>query len=190
MKMARAFLASIPLALVLVAAVIVPVAVTPGSFGFHGWPEPPQELAREAPVVVQVAEQPAPAPRRDSENSKSSAATGRPVLVASAPEAPARKPRRRPAPAAPGAQTPTGSPAPATPAAPEQVAQLPGVPPVRDVVPAVPAAAPPVFQARSEAASDDAEDGRRKHGGKRGHGLRRQAGAKWSRGHKNRREGR
>ncbi len=178
MKMARAFLASIPLALVLVAAVVVPVAVTPGSFGFHGWPEPPQELAREAPLVVQVADRPAPAATpRALKHSKSSA----PVLVAAAPPAPERKPSRRPVATTPAAQTPTRSPAPATPAAPdapEQLAQVPEVPPVRDVVPAVPVAVPPVFQARSDAAPGKAGKVRRKRGGKwaQVHGKKRREG--------------
>ena len=57
--MARAFIASVALALVLVAAVVVPVAVTPGSFGFNQWPEPSQSLVSEAPLVVQVADDPA-----------------------------------------------------------------------------------------------------------------------------------
>ena len=35
MRMARAFIAAVPLALVLVASLVVPVALTPGTFGFH-----------------------------------------------------------------------------------------------------------------------------------------------------------
>lgn len=36
--MARAFLASVPLAVVVVAALVVPLAVIPGTFGFDRWP--------------------------------------------------------------------------------------------------------------------------------------------------------
>jgi hypothetical protein len=50
MRMARAFIASVPLAVVLVAAVIVPVAVTPGTFGFKSWPMSPREKVTDRPV--------------------------------------------------------------------------------------------------------------------------------------------
>jgi hypothetical protein len=38
MRMARAFIASVPLGIVLVAALVVPLAVIPGTFGFQSWP--------------------------------------------------------------------------------------------------------------------------------------------------------
>src|SRR5438128_2638167 len=38
MRMARAFIASVPLGIVLVAALVVPLLVIPGTFGFEGWP--------------------------------------------------------------------------------------------------------------------------------------------------------
>jgi hypothetical protein len=61
MRMARAFMASVPLALVLVAALVVPLAVTPGTFGFHSWPTSHGEQVTDRPVraaapSVQVAE--------------------------------------------------------------------------------------------------------------------------------------
>src|SRR3954454_22537778 len=59
MRMARAFIASVPLAVVLVAAFLVPLAVIPGTFAFHGWPKSQAEqvterAVRETPRVVQV----------------------------------------------------------------------------------------------------------------------------------------
>src|SRR3954469_202423 len=38
MRMARAFIASVPLAIVLVAALVVPLTVIPGTFAFQSWP--------------------------------------------------------------------------------------------------------------------------------------------------------
>jgi hypothetical protein len=66
MKMARAFMASIPLALALVAAVAVPIALTPGTFGFHRWPADRAHGITDRPVRIapeQVAHLPARAPR-------------------------------------------------------------------------------------------------------------------------------
>jgi len=51
MRMAKALLASIPLGLVLVAAVVVPVALTPGTFGYHRWPTPKAAQVADRPVV-------------------------------------------------------------------------------------------------------------------------------------------
>lgn len=58
--MARAFLASIPLAVVLVAALVVPLAVTPGTFGFHSWPtahsaQVTERAVSQAPRSIEVA---------------------------------------------------------------------------------------------------------------------------------------
>src|SRR4051794_16714349 len=52
MRMARAFLASIPLGVVLVAALVVQLAVIPGSFGFHDWPTARAEQVSEHSVRV------------------------------------------------------------------------------------------------------------------------------------------
>src|SRR5436305_14908655 len=38
MRTARAFIASVPLAIILVAALVVPLTVIPGTFGFDSWP--------------------------------------------------------------------------------------------------------------------------------------------------------
>src|SRR3954471_19565577 len=54
MRMARAFMASIPLAVVLVAALVVPLAVTPGTFGFHSWPTSRGEQVTDRPVRESV----------------------------------------------------------------------------------------------------------------------------------------
>ena len=43
-------MASVPLAVVLVAALVVPLAVTPGTFGFHSWPTSRGEQVSERPV--------------------------------------------------------------------------------------------------------------------------------------------
>jgi hypothetical protein len=148
MKMARAFIASVPLALVLVAAVIVPVALTPGSFGFHGWTQRPQQLAVETPVVVQVAEQPAVTRTR--------AVAVPPAVVRRAPAAPkeAPAPRRgnRPGPPrAPAAATPDAAPSP-------ELAQDPASSPPPATAPAVPLlpVAPP--QVKVEAPTTPVQD--------------------------------
>jgi hypothetical protein len=57
MKMARAFVASVPLAIVAVAALVVPLMVIPGSFGFQSWPKSFGGQVSEHRVEV------APAPR-------------------------------------------------------------------------------------------------------------------------------
>src|SRR6478752_914070 len=72
MRMARAFIASVPLAIVSVAALVVPLAAIPGTFGFDRWPSSRGEriTARQVrlapPKVAVVAVRPrvaVPAPR-------------------------------------------------------------------------------------------------------------------------------
>src|SRR3954464_12182155 len=53
MRMARAFIASVPMAVVLVAAVVVPLAVIPGTFGFKAWPSSHGERISESRVQEQ-----------------------------------------------------------------------------------------------------------------------------------------
>src|SRR4051812_46088727 len=57
MRMARAFIASVPLAIVAVAALVVPLMVIPGTFSFQGWPKSLGGTVSEHQVDV------APAPR-------------------------------------------------------------------------------------------------------------------------------
>ena len=45
--MARAFIASVPMGIVLVAALVVPLAVIPGTFGFQRWPSSRGERVTE-----------------------------------------------------------------------------------------------------------------------------------------------
>lgn len=52
MRMARAFIASVPLAVVLVAALVVPLTVIPGTFGFESWPTSPGGKVTESQVEV------------------------------------------------------------------------------------------------------------------------------------------
>jgi hypothetical protein len=48
--MARAFIASVPLAIVVVAALVVPLLVIPGTFGFEGWPTSPPSTVTDRVV--------------------------------------------------------------------------------------------------------------------------------------------
>src|SRR3954449_9320900 len=72
MRMARAFIASVPMGIVLVAALVVPLAVIPGTFGFDRWPASRGERVTERQVrlappkvaVVKVDPRPAPEARR------------------------------------------------------------------------------------------------------------------------------
>src|SRR4051812_30776864 len=87
MRMARAFIASVPMGIVLVAALVVPLTVIPGTFGFDSWPSSPvdrvtEQQIRVAPPKVDVV---AVRPRRD-------VPARHPVLVA------ARRQPSRPAP--------------------------------------------------------------------------------------------
>jgi hypothetical protein len=51
--MAKALIAAIPLGLGLVAAVVVLLAISPGSFGFDSWPSSPAAPPRENAVVIE-----------------------------------------------------------------------------------------------------------------------------------------
>ena len=108
--MARAFIASVPLAIVLVAALVVPLAVIPGTFGFDSWPSSRGARVTESQVRL-------PAPSVDVVAVRPRKVERRPVLVAAGP-VPARPvpattvalavtPRR-----APIAHVPTPSPQP------------------------------------------------------------------------------
>src|SRR3954447_21299804 len=60
MRMARAFIASVPLGVVLVAALVVPLTVIPGTFAFQGWPKSlggkvSEDQVQVAPVPIAVA---------------------------------------------------------------------------------------------------------------------------------------
>jgi hypothetical protein len=84
MRMARAFIASVPMGIVLVAALVVPLSVIPGTFGFDSWPSShgvpvTARQVRLAPPKVEVV---AVRPRR-------AVPEGRPVFVAARPR-PAR----------------------------------------------------------------------------------------------------
>src|SRR5215218_4572100 len=47
MRMAKSFIAAVLLAVALVGAVVVPAALTSGTFGFDAWPEAPTAKARD-----------------------------------------------------------------------------------------------------------------------------------------------
>jgi hypothetical protein len=64
MRMAKAFIASVPLAIVLVAALVVPVALTPGTFGFRSWPSSRGEQISEREVRIAPRRVPVAAPQR------------------------------------------------------------------------------------------------------------------------------
>src|SRR3954454_7147614 len=55
MRMAKAFIAAVPLALALVAAVVVPLAFSAasGTFGFDSWPSSPAAPPRDNAVVIE-----------------------------------------------------------------------------------------------------------------------------------------
>src|SRR3954470_23388793 len=59
MRMARAYIASVPMGVVLVAALVVPLTVIPGTFGFESWPtsrrdQVTEQQVRLAPPKVDV----------------------------------------------------------------------------------------------------------------------------------------
>jgi hypothetical protein len=116
MKMARAFIASIPLALVLVAAVIVPVALIPGTFGFHSWPTATADKVAESPVAVAAVELPVARGGLRQSNHGADTPKPRPVtpqILAAAPVSGRR------APAAPDAAPVPAAPTPVPPASPQ-----------------------------------------------------------------------
>jgi hypothetical protein len=132
MKMARAFMAAIPLAVALVAAVIVPLTLIPGTFGFHGWPSASGghvvatqvDVAPDLPVARGGRVQPSREGERDTVASTRGARSA-PRTLAAAPAS-----GRGPAGSAetalptrahgsgPGDGTSTPAPAPSTPAVP------------------------------------------------------------------------
>src|SRR3954465_435883 len=105
MRMARAFIASVPMGVVLVAALVVPLAVIPGTFGFDRWPSSRGEQVTErqvrlAPPKVDVV---AVRPRRAVPEQQPVLGAARPRPARVAPTvvavAPAPAPRRDPRPA-------------------------------------------------------------------------------------------
>lgn len=143
MKMARAFAASVPLALLLVAAFLVPVALIPGAFGFHAWPK-----SRAAPPHIDAVVLAAPAaerPRAVVLTARAPARTARPRAALPEPRRslPAARPQAsRPRTADTHAAPPARQPAPqavshSTPVQPHQVASAAPASPAQQ-----PAAAP------------------------------------------------
>jgi hypothetical protein len=133
MRMARAFIASVPMGIVLVAALVVPLAVIPGTFGFDRWPSSTgdrvtEQQVRLAPPKVDVV---AVRPRRDVPERQPAlvAARPQPARPASTVVAVAPAPRRTvvrtptPAPTRPDRPQPAPTPAPQQPAAPAPATQ-------------------------------------------------------------------
>lgn len=148
--MARAFTASVPLALVLVASFVVPLALIPGSFGYHRWPSdmgPGERSVRvdsAPPRVVDVEAAPEPAEKRphvtvaSRPERKFSVAdrrsTAEPRGTTTPQQAPPADPPAAPAPSAPSAEDePASAPAPAD--DPPLVAQGPEPGILRDTAP-------------------------------------------------------
>jgi hypothetical protein len=154
--MARAFIAAVPLALVLVAALVVPVALTPGTFGFHQWPAAsPQHVAQDP--LTPAAPVAAGGKRQDGSAAAHGRGDGASRALASARTGHDAAPGRGPA-AGDGRTSTSPAPAPdpaAGPAAPAPSASGPrGVAP--DAGPAAPA--PPELPAPATPA-DGAADG-------------------------------
>jgi hypothetical protein len=157
-------MASIPLAIVLVAALVVPLAVIPGTFGFESWPSARSEQVTERPVrdlptrIAVAKARPAgsahAAARRPATTGATPAAERRPIVavVPSPGPAPGRDASGRDGSGAgPGEPREPAAPAPSTPAsAPDQPSTdstpEPAVedvaPVLRDDAPAVPPAPP------------------------------------------------
>jgi hypothetical protein len=126
--MARAFIASVPMGIVLVAALVVPLAVIPGTFGFDRWPSSRSERITERQVrlappkveVVKVEPRPAPAVRNvvavasvdstPAPRAPVAARAPRRVVLAPAPQKPDPQPRHAPSP--PVHENPPPAPAP------------------------------------------------------------------------------
>src|SRR5947209_6466405 len=148
MRNARPFIASIPLTLVLVAALLVALRATTGAFGFDAWPTSSGAAAAPQPIAVQVpvARQPVSAVVAPVARTHVQAR-----LPARVERVPARTAPVRPVPVPVGASPRSHTPAPAvvrnTPAkpAPEASVQAPTVAPEH---PAQPTAIPQ--QARAE----------------------------------------
>ena len=126
-------MAAVPLALVLVAAVVVPLALIPGNFGFHSWPKATQAQVSDRAVAVDTVPVDGLASARSAASSHTSRppvtaapapdrASGTGTLVAGvrrsapAPAAPRRDAERAPAAAADPQPATTPAPAPAAPA--------------------------------------------------------------------------
>ena len=105
--MARAFIASVPLAVVLVAALVVPLEVIPGTFGFESWPTAPGAKVIDHQVTL-AAPRPAPQVVRVRTARPHAPAAPRPLTVASLPAnaAPARTQVSAPAPTRGGRRAP------------------------------------------------------------------------------------
>src|SRR5947209_10908634 len=156
MKTARPLLASIPLAALLIAAVVVPIVVGRGSFGFHSWPAAPPPRIAVQPVPVVAASSHATSRRtpaaaalvapiayvKPAVHSRRQPASPRVSRRRSAPAAPAQPSVRvrRPLASAPG---PATAPTPVTPS--PQVAARPA--------PVAPPPVPAVRQLRAVAAA-------------------------------------
>src|SRR5438128_4024065 len=81
MRTSRAFIASVPLAIILVAALVVPVTVIPGTFGFDSWPS-----AHGASIAERQVRLPAPKPEVVAVRPHRAASEQqRPVRVAASP---------------------------------------------------------------------------------------------------------
>jgi hypothetical protein len=82
MRTARPFIASIPLAIILVAALVVPLAVIPGTFGFDSWPSSHGAAISERQVLL-------PAPKVDvvAVRPRKPSSQRHPVFVAARPHA-------------------------------------------------------------------------------------------------------
>lgn len=127
MRMATALIAATSLALVLVAAVVVPMLLTPGTYGFSDWPEASTPAPGEQVVAVDV---PARRPLR---------AERTPRRVTPAPAPPAAQQFAQAAPNASGG-TRQAAPVTAQPAEPQAAREAPPEPTVIEARPEVPLA--------------------------------------------------
>jgi len=130
MRTAKALLASVPLAALLVAAVVVPIVLAPGAFRYHDWPSPTPPSGGVERIGIDAPLAAAPAPRHA--HTVTARRSARPVLAAQPrrPSTPAPTPARptladttsphvrQPPPASAPAPATTPGVAPAVPAAP------------------------------------------------------------------------
>ena len=140
-------MAAVPLALVLVAAVVVPLALIPGNFGFHSWPKATEAQVSDRAVAVD----PVPVHGLASARSAASSQASRPPVTA--PPAPDRASGgtlvagvRRSAPAPPAPRRDAER-APSAAADPQPEATPAPVPAAPAPTPAPAAPAPPLVQA-------------------------------------------